>query len=102
MAPAMTILLPLSLVSTTPVLALSFGTHPATFFLTLSALLLFAVTLVVTMVVEVPIVMILNTGSVETMPEDWEALRDRWGSFHLLRIVPAIVGLVLLLVGAIA
>ena len=101
MARLMTVLLPLSLLSTVPVLALSFGTHPATFALTLGAFVLFATTLVVTLRVEVPIVMLLNTGSVVTLPHDWETLRDRWGSFHLLRVVPSIVGLVLLLVGAI-
>lgn len=102
MAPAMTVLLPLSLASTIPVMLLSFGTHRATFFLTLAAFLLFALTLVVTMAVEVPIVMRLNTGSFATLPDDWEALRDRWGAFHLLRIVPAFVGMVLLLAGSIA
>jgi uncharacterized membrane protein len=101
MAPAMTLLLPLSLLSTMPVLVLSFGGHRETFVLSLAALLLFVLTLVVTMVVEVPIVKTLDVESVPALPDNWEALRDRWGAFHLLRIVPATAGLVLLLVGAI-
>jgi uncharacterized membrane protein len=101
MAPIMTAMLPLSLVSTVPGLVLTFSKHPETFYLTLAALILFAVTLLVTMLIEVPIVRSLDVETVAAMPDDWQRRRDRWGTFHLLRIVPAIVGLTLLLVGAI-
>jgi uncharacterized membrane protein len=101
MAPLMTIALPLALVSTIPILVLSFRVQPQTFFLTLAALACFVVTLVVTMLVEVPIVKTLDTASVAVLPVDWERLRDRWESFHLLRVVPAIAGLVLLVVASI-
>lgn len=100
MAPLMTVLTPVALLSTVPVLILSYGTRPETFYLTLAALALFILTLLVTMIVEVPIVKQIETWTVATLPKNWQQLRDRWGRFHLLRIVPAIVGLVLLLVGA--
>ncbi|MGP0030369.1 MAG: anthrone oxygenase family protein [Acidimicrobiales bacterium] len=101
MAPIMTALMPLALLSGVPVLILSFDIYPHTFWLTLAALALFVVTFIVTVVVEVPIVTKIDSWTPATLPEDWERLRDRWGSFHLLRVVPAIAGLVLLVVGAI-
>lgn len=101
MAPVMTALMPLALLSTLPVLILSFDTRPHTFYLTLAALALFIVTLIVTLTVEVPIVTKIDSWTPDVLPEDWERLRDRWGSFHLLRVIPAMAGLVFLLVGAI-
>jgi hypothetical protein len=101
MAPLMTILMPAALLSTVPVLILSFGNRPSTFYLTLAALALFLVTLLVTVLVEVPIVAQIETWTVATMPANWQQLRDRWGAFHLLRVLPALAGLVLLLAGAI-
>src|SRR5882672_8197486 len=54
MAPLMTALLPLALLSTLPVLVLEYGGWA--FYLTLTGFVLFAVTLLVTGLVEVPIV----------------------------------------------
>lgn len=102
MAPVMTVLTPVALLSTAPVLILSYGTRPATFYLTLAALALFVLTLLVTMLVEVPIVKQIETWTVATLPKNWEQLRNRWMSFHLLRVIPAIVGLVLILVGVLS
>lgn len=100
MAPVMTLLTPLALLSTVPVLVVSYGTRQATFYLTLGALALFFVTLLVTLFVEVPIVKRLEVPTVAALPENWRQLRDRWVAFHLFRVVPALAGLVLLLVGA--
>ena len=102
MAPIMTVMMPLALVSTVPVLILTLSKHAATFYLTLVALILFAVTLIVTMLIEVPIVTSLDVETVAELPEDWRQRRDRWLAFHLLRIGPAIVGLTLLLIGAVS
>src|SRR5450631_2696522 len=52
MAPVMTILMPVALSSTAPVLFLSLNKQPATFYLTATALALFVVTVFVTMFVE--------------------------------------------------
>jgi len=101
MAPLMTVLTPVALLSTVPVLVLSYGTRPATFYLTLGSLALFAFTLLVTMAIEVPIVRRLEVWTVVALPANWQQLRDRWVSMHLLRVVPAVVGLVLILAGAI-
>jgi uncharacterized membrane protein len=101
MGSLMTFLTPAALLSTVPVLWLSHGAQPETFALTLAALLLFALTLAVTMLVEVPIVMQIAAWTESTLPDDWQRLRDRWGAFHYARIIPSLVGLVLLLAGAI-
>ena len=101
MAAVMTVLVPVGLLSTLPVLLLSYGSQTATFYLSSTSLALFLVTLLVTVLVEVPIVEQIETWTVPTLPANWQHLRDRWGAFHLLRVVPSIVGLLLLVVGAI-
>jgi uncharacterized membrane protein len=101
MEPVMTVLMPVALVSTLPVMVLSFGEQRHTFYLTLAGLAMFLVTLIVTLVVEVPIVQQMDTWTASTLPDNWQELRDHWGAFHLLRIVPAVAGLILLLVGVI-
>ena len=82
-------------------MVLSFGKQRYTFYLTLAGLAMFLVTLMVTLVVEVPIVKQMDTWTGSTLPDDWQELRDRWGAFHLLRILPAVAGLILLLVSVI-
>ena len=100
MGPLMTALVPAALLSVVPVLVLSYHLAPITFFLALSAFALFAVTLAVTMLIEVPIVMQMTTWTVSALPSNWQQLRDRWVAFHLFRVVPSVIGLVLLLAGA--
>jgi uncharacterized membrane protein len=101
MEPLMTALTPVALLSTVPILWLSWGVQMWTFYLTLAALVLFVITLLVTMFVEVPIVRQIISWTPSTLPDNWQKLRDRWVSFHLARIIPSLIGLVLLLVGAI-
>ena len=101
LAPLMTVLMPVALLSTVPVLLLSYGGHLVTFFLTLTGLALFATALAVTMLVEVPIVKQMETWTVPTLPAGWQQRRDRWGAFHVVRVASALVGLVLLVAGAI-
>ena len=101
MSSVMTVLFPLALLSTVPVLILSFNERRETFYLTLAALALFIVTLLVTMLVEVPIVAQIRTWTMATLPSNWQRLRDRWGAFHYVRTIPSIVGLVFLLVAAV-
>ena len=101
LAPLMTVLAPVALLSVVPVLFLSYRTHPQTFFLSLMGLALFLVALVVTVGVEVPIVQRIEVCTVSTLPDDWPQLRDRWVAFHLIRVGASAAGLVLLLIGAI-
>lgn len=101
LAPLMTVLMPVALLSMVPILFLPYSGHPVTFFLTLTGLTLFSTALAVTLLVEVPIVKQIETWTVSTLPSDWRQRRDRWGTFHVIRVASSIVGLVFLLTGAI-
>ena len=101
MAGLMTVLTPLGLLSIVPVLALSYSRLPLTFFLYLAGFLCFLIALLVTVLIEVPIVKQIVTWTVPTLPNDWAQMRDRWGAFHIVRVVVGIAGLVFLVGGAI-
>jgi len=101
MASLMTILMPAALLSIVPVLVTSYDERRETFYLTLTGLALFIVALLVTVLVEVPIVKQIAKWTVSTLPGNWQQLRERWGAWHIVRVAASIVGLVLLLAGAI-
>ena len=101
MAPVMTVLIPASLLSILPVLILSYHVRPLTFALSAAALILFIIALLVTVLVEVPIVEEIATWTVSTLPPGWQQLRDRWLRFHLIRVIAGLASLVLLVAGAI-
>jgi uncharacterized membrane protein len=101
MASVMTVLMPAALLSILPVLFLSYHEQPLTFYLSATALALFVVALLVTVLVEVPIVEEIVTWTVSTLPANWEELRDRWARFHIIRVIAGLASLVLLVAGAI-
>jgi len=57
--------------------------------------------LVASMLQGAMIVKLIVTWTVGTLPANWQQLRDRWGAFHIIRVVAGIGGLVLLVAGAI-
>ena len=101
MAPVMTVLMPAAFLSIVPVLFLSYPAQPRTFYLTLAGFVFFLSALLVTMFVEVPIVEEIVTWKVDTLPANWQQLRDRWRRFHVIRVVAGLASLVFLLAGAI-
>jgi hypothetical protein len=101
LAPLMTVLMPVALLSTVPTLVLSYGDHPTTFAATLAGAAMFALALVVTVAVEAPIAARIKSWSPATLPADWRAQRDRWASVHIVRVVAGVLGLGLLAAGAI-
>jgi len=101
MAPVMTVLMPAALLSILPVIVLSYHGQPLTFYLSATSFALFVVALLVTVLVEVPIVEEIVTWTVSTLPPNWQELRDRWMAFHIIRVVAGIASLVLLVIGAI-
>jgi uncharacterized membrane protein len=101
MEPVMTILTPVGLLSIVPVLLISYGTRPETFYLNLTGFALFLIALLVTMIIEVPIVKQIITWRDSTLPDNWQQLRDRWGAFHIVRVVAGVGGLALLVGGAV-
>jgi uncharacterized membrane protein len=101
MAPVMTVLMPATLLSIIPVLLLSYHEQPKTFYLSVTAFVLFIVALLITVWVEVPIVQQIVTWTTPALPDNWQQLRDRWMKFHVLRVVAGLASLVLLVVAAI-
>jgi uncharacterized membrane protein len=101
MAPVMTVLMPGTMLSIIPVILLSYRQRPMVFYLSTVALLLFLIALLVTVVIEVPIVQQIVTWTPSTLPKNWQQLRDRWMRFHVLRVIAGIASLIFLLVGAI-
>jgi uncharacterized membrane protein len=101
MESVMTVLTPVGLIAIAPVLFFSYNEQPMTFYLTLAGFTLFLFALVVTMLIEVPIVKQIVTWKIEALPSHWQQLRDRWVAFHIIRVVAGIGGLVFLVAGAI-
>jgi hypothetical protein len=99
--PSMTVLMPLALLSIVPVLLLARADLPVTFALALAALVLFVVALLVTVIIEVPIAKQAKSWTMATLPANWQRLRDRWASVHIVRVVAGLVGLTLLVAGAV-
>ncbi len=100
LAPVMPILMPAALLSTVPVLFLSYGTRARVFYPTLAGLAMFVVALAVTLTVEVPIDNQIRQWTIGSLPADWQQVRDRWERFHEVRTFASIAGLTLLVVGA--
>ena len=90
----MSILMPLALLSTLPVLFGLFRRRSmAAFWLASAGLLFFAVALVVTLLVNVPIDNEIKRWTLGTLPPDWEAIRNRWEFYHALRTFASLAGL---------
>jgi uncharacterized membrane protein len=114
LATPMTVLMPLGLASIVAVMFLTYSSGGSGgsggyggsdgyggFWLASAALALFLVALLVTVLVEVPIVKTIATWTVETLPDDWRRHRDRWVSFHVVRVVTGVAGLTCLAAAAI-
>jgi uncharacterized membrane protein len=101
LAPVMTVLMPAAMLSILPVLFLSYNERQNTFYLNVAGLGLFIIVLLVTVVVEVPIAMQIDTWTTTTLPDNWEQLRDRWKKYHVLRTLTSIAGFLVLLIAAI-
>jgi uncharacterized membrane protein len=96
----MSILMPITFLSTLPVLFLLYRqkSMPA-FYLTLCGLALFVVATAITLMVNVPIDNQIKQWTVQTLPSDWQTIRDRWEFYHTLRTFVSL-GSLALIVGA--
>jgi uncharacterized membrane protein len=79
-------------------LTLSVWFYPAKessgFYLSIAALSLTIISLLVTVIIEVPIVTQITQWTPATAPENWETLRDRWVKFHVIRTLAALMSFV--------
>lgn len=89
LGPTMRFLLPGSILM---MILATFCREPATpFYLSLPAIALLLTSLIITVAVEVPIVKSIEHCTVATLPADWQARRDRWIRFHVLRTLAALL-----------
>jgi hypothetical protein len=96
----MAILMPAAILATLPVLFLLYRRRSRALYPTLAGFALFVIALVVTLIVEVPIDNQIEAWTLTTLPANWEQLRDRWELFHMIRTWVSVIGLALLIVGA--
>ncbi|MBN9381851.1 MAG: DUF1772 domain-containing protein [Chitinophagaceae bacterium] len=60
------------------------------FYLYLISFILMLITLVITVAVEVPLDNQIRTWTATTAPANWESIRQKWDSFHILRTFSSI------------
>jgi uncharacterized membrane protein len=93
----MSVLMPMTLLSALVlcVLLVRRQQHRASLFAS-AALILMAVALVITLVVNVPIDRQIQSWTTATLPSDWIVIRDRWEFYHGLRTLVSLASLVCL------
>jgi len=96
----MAVLMPAAMLTTLPVLYLLHRRRPKRFYTTLAGFMLFVLALLITLLVEVPLDFQFQQWTLATLPANWQQLRNHWAWFHLLRSWFAVIGLALLLAGA--
>lgn len=85
----MSILMPLSLVSAAVLLFLLRG-HSKALALAAAGVVLMVVALIVTLAIEVPIDRNIEVWQLGTLPDGWQAIRDRWEFYHTVRTFASI------------
>jgi uncharacterized membrane protein len=96
----MAILMPAAILATLPVLFLLYRRRSGALYPTLVGFALFIIALMVTLIVEVPIDNQIEAWTVASLPANWQQLRDRWELFHVIRTWVSVIGLALLILGA--
>ena len=59
------------------------------FYLNVASFVFIIISLVVTLLVELPIVKRIVQWTASDIPSDWESIRDRWVQFHVYRVLSA-------------
>lgn len=75
--------------------------HSASWWFYLTAAVLFAVVIVFSLVLPVPLNNRIANWNPEKLPDDWRELRRRWDKFHYVRIVLLLCALVCLIWGTV-
>jgi uncharacterized membrane protein len=73
----------------------------AHFYWLLSALVIFILVLVITLLIEVPIDNQIRTWTPANVPGDWQAIRDRWQFYHTDRTFLSLAGMACFLMAVI-
>jgi uncharacterized membrane protein len=91
-AVTMSIIMPASLLGLLVLLINSWKTKSLYFYCILASLVLFVVTLIITVGVEVPIDNKINVWTVATLPADWKITREKWEWYHSMRTFISLTG----------
>jgi uncharacterized membrane protein len=62
------------------------------FYFSLAAIVLIIMALLITVLIEVPINNQIVSWTAYTVPADWEAIRNRWQFFNIVRTIAALAG----------
>lgn len=99
-ATGMAIMMPLGIIGLLALLIMAGKRKKAHFFWLLSALIFFVLALAITLLIEVPIDNQIKTWT-ESIPENWQAIRDRWQFYHTGRTALSIGGMACFLMAVI-
>lgn len=97
----MRILMPATLALMLLALWQSRSVNKGSFYLYTLSFLLMVATLIITVAVEVPIDNQIKTWTENTLPPDWQSLRETWKQFHTIRTFTSITALCLFALGVI-
>jgi hypothetical protein len=94
----MRIIMPASLLGLVILLISSRKNKQVYFYCILTCFLLFLIALMITVTIEVPIDNQIKTWTAATIPGNWEAIRNRWETFHTTRTFVALTGIAFFLI----
>ena len=94
----MRIIMPASLLGLLILLVRARKNKKVYFYCILASFLLFLTALIITVAIEVPIDNQIKTWTAATVPGNWEAIRDRWETFHTTRTFVALAGITCFLI----
>ena len=63
------------------------------FYFNIISILLVIASVLISVLIELPIVDEMKTWTLATIPPHWEAMRDRWVFYHVIRLLIAFAGL---------
>jgi hypothetical protein len=99
-APVMIVLMPTSLLSMVPILLYSHVSNSVAFGLDATAFVLNLLSLIVTVVFEIPIVSEMVTWTSSSLPKNGQQRRDRWITVHMIRVFAGMASLLSLIIAA--
>ena len=97
----MSIMMPLGIAGIIILLLMAGRKKKAHFYWLLTALILFAAALAITLFIEVPIDNQIRTWAGGNLPNDWETIRDRWQFYHTNRTFLSLAGMACFLMAVI-
>ena len=95
----MRIIMPTTLIIMLLALWQSFAVNKSAFYLYATSFILMIITLVITVSVEVPIDNQIKTWTEDTVPYNWQNLRQTWDKFHTIRTFTSIASLTFFTLG---